>query len=181
MHFRSIYIGALFVATLAANTAFASGICYEDVEVPPSLGCASSNSISADFTSGCSYNGPTTERRVVPCAEKWVEAVGNTPTHVNTCSRVGLSPTNINGDICASGTMRPAAGSNAASINYKYGKQGSLGSGGTIVVNRLAGGMRNGAGDGDDARGQKLLAFCERPGQRSSTASVSRVVAFACR
>lgn len=63
------------------------------------------------------------------------------PTHSQICASAGMVPSDINGQVCASGKNRPITGNNFQNINYWWGTIGAAGSGGTIVqrTNHTAG------------------------------------------
>lgn len=180
MPFKTLSASAFAFLLSMGGSAIAASGCYIEIEVPASLECQTSGSKSADFSSGCDLNATKLERVEIACEGRWVNASGSAPSHAKTCASAGLAPTTIDGAVCASGAHRPTSGANAESINYRYGKQGSAGSGGTSIIARTVGGMRNGAGDGDDKRGGYAATFCERSGQSPSLKNVYRAVAFAC-
>jgi hypothetical protein len=177
---QALRAAAFAFSMITAGSAIAASGCYVEVEVPASLECQTSSSKSADFSSGCDLNATKLERIEIACPGKWVNAEGSSPTHSATCAAVGLAPTTIDGAVCASGAHRPTSGMNAESISYRYGQEGSARQGGNAIVSRKIGGMRNGAGDGDDERGGRPATFCERNGQTASLKNVYRAVAFAC-
>ena len=56
------------------------------------------------------------------------------PTHSEVCAKVGMIPSDIDGQVCASGKNRPISGENFQYINYIYGTTGAAGRGGTLTT-----------------------------------------------
>lgn len=134
------FLGFLF----AAHGALAE-VCYEEVKVPASLGCSTTDSRSADFALGCKQTGDSVELVEVKCPPpqaKWVNVTQKTfntgpertPSHASICSSVGMVPAKINGGVCASGTHRPDQGGDWSSINFKHSTTGAFGTVGTAMT-----------------------------------------------
>lgn len=129
----------LALLTIAASSLFYAGAvqsaekCYEDVYVPASFECATTNSKSADFTNGCKPVSAHYEKKEIECpTARWVNVIADTRvrldgtpvTHSQMCAKYGMKPAVSEGKICASGERPARQGNGWESIIYKYGTKG---------------------------------------------------------
>ncbi len=131
----SAYVGMFIV-----SPALGAEQCFEDQMMIRPLVCDSERrGASADFVTGCEGGGSTIVRVPVDCPAKgqWVnlyygtndKSVVQPPSHAQICAHFGLSPSSLDGRICASGRHRPTSGDGWQSILYRYGVSGSSGAG----------------------------------------------------
>ncbi|MCV9964648.1 hypothetical protein OIU34_22410 [Pararhizobium sp. BT-229] len=88
------------------------------------------------------------------------------------CTTAGMTATTIDGARCAASERRPSGGANAGSINYRYGKWGGGGSGGSTVEFRS---RTYSTGDHDD--NVVSYYYCWNPGNKRDHDGTDIVVA----
>lgn len=125
----------LSTAAFLVLSGHAHAACYETVPGALVMDCgqAMHGAGSADFAMAC-HQAPGPPVTVeVPCPEPpgaWVPAfpvsgpsasVNLNLSHAGSCVQAGMKPSNINGQVCASGERRPAEGNGHAAIGYRYG------------------------------------------------------------
>jgi hypothetical protein len=185
---------ALTIVCLGAQSSLAAEKCYETVLIPTQTDCRSSQSRSADFVSGCTVSPARTEQREVECqvTDRWVNVTADTSygprgeslTHTQLCSAVGLTPSNIGGVVCASGDKPVISGAGWESIDYKFGRQ-SGGRYGGFGVQGVEHQDMAGGNDGDSGAGAQTyegtMCVTTAPDSPGYFDQLSAVVAVACR
>lgn len=169
---KTVAITLSILMALPATEA-AAAKCYEDIDVPASLSCASSDSMSADFANKCTIQTATTKKVEVECKGTWVNITHSVPdqTRAQVCATKGMTPTDINGQVCASGERRASGG--AGAVSYRFGTWGSVATGGTNIVNRVVAGPQRG--------NTFSYYYCYGNGQKQDMDSTDMVVAYACK
>lgn len=178
---RSLLVVAGFTLSLShafTTSALAAVKCYEEQELPPVLVCDNKYSNSADFSSGCQYTTGKTVQIEVACPVMWVNISVKNETHSQTCNRVGLKTSSIEGSICASGELRPSIGQNWEGISYRFGKWGGLDTyGGNQIVS-----IRDYTSRGNKDESGRFYEgglYCYKGGTKDRD-NTDRVVAYAC-
>jgi hypothetical protein len=134
MRLKILALCAGAIAILSASNAAAATKCYEETLVEPEMVCSSQGtSKSADFSSGCTYTEAQIVSVEVKCPAMWVNMANTIETHSQTCKRVGLKTSSIEGKKCASGEHQPASGQEWDKINYRYGRFGGRDFGGNLI------------------------------------------------
>lgn len=131
--FLTIVLSVAAASLLAPKPATAD--CYKEVEtvVQGGVNCGTNDSVSADFSNVCnvSQSQTVTQRTPVACETQWVNALhtysrasdGSLTAKTNesaaaACSRMGMVPGMVNGQVCASYQLRPKTGIGSDTIDY---------------------------------------------------------------
>jgi hypothetical protein len=180
--YRILQLAAAVALTcLCAGAAQAA--CYAEQPGPPVLTCSGKSGNSADFAQTCSFVAGPPIQVEVQCPGRWVNVVSAEDSHSKTCSRAGLKPANISGQICASGERQPSTGENWNGINYRYGKWGSSSNGGTLLTSATIYLHRTCAGGHDSGPcdwATETVYMCWMGGQKQDNDATDKVVAYYC-
>lgn len=184
---RLILSVATAIAALIAIPAQAAEKCYKDVPVAAGWSCAGNDSKSADFTNGCKFVAAHTEAVEVECpvTARWVNSNNAASSPETVCGTYGLKPTNINGQVCASGANRPSTGAGWNGINYYNGTWTGSGSNvggyGVSKTTQQSNGSTNGSGGNSKITYYACLgAAGGNQDQQAATYQQITAVAYAC-